>query len=496
MRSNTLNTQFQQWFESGRIQTEQMIRRSARMRTAALTLANVSGSLLMLSPLLATLAFGTGALHVYQNIQGPLDWFLFEVLAGLTAFAAYLGWQFLQLRPEQPAGVCLDTAETSELAGMLDRRARHFKVSRIKQIHMTSGTQLDVVGSPLLAVPLLHRHTLCIGAPLLFFIGRAQFRLGLAAAVATAAKRRSSLSGWLSQCAEDWPLIVDVLENNNSLLSRLLRPGARHIAATVDRLGQPLRSEWRQQQARWVLENSDENSIADLLSNQLVAEGFLDKQYWPMILKAAERSPTPVVKAFSHLPLLMGKILNKQQADRWLMQSQAVTGNAHAGVRDLLAELRIEHLTWSGLPEENAFDSLLGDRALLKQMDSYWQKRIEPEWQAVHRAYQQDETRFSKLRERLSEQGLRGKSALNLVRLAPRFVEEPELTDICQSVYAHNTDDAKVCFACGLTFLRTGVTQDGTAALQRAATLEPSLAKRAQALIQEHRTAWVESASA
>ena len=474
---------------------ERLLNRSGRLRVTLLVLANSAGCALMLSPVLALVATTGGAVYVYNHIQGPLDWFMFECLMAASIFSAYLTWQLTKVRPEQLQGVMLKPEQAPELFKMLERRSSHFRLNHVEHINLSTETELKLDSKPTWVVPAWHRHTLCIGASLLFFLSQGQFRLGLAGAVAVAANQRKSLQGWLAQAANDWPLIIRALENNRSLLSRLLMKPATWLTTHIDDLSAKLCSDPWQQQVQWVLENSDEQSTTDLLSNQLVATAFMEQQYWPMIFKAADRSPTPVVKAFSHLPLLLDKTLNRKQAERWLMEAQTFSKRQDTRVRDMLAELRIDHLTWPGLPPENAFDSLFENAKTLKQLDVHWQSTIEPEWRQAHERYKNDERRFNQLKTRALEQGLRGDSALKFIRLAPQFMDNESASDVYQEIFSNNTNDPKVCFACGLALLRNNSSNAGIAALQRAESLDPTLAKRARALITEHRNAWVDEES-
>ena len=63
-------------------QFERLLNRSERVRTTALVLANSAGCLLMLSPALSLVAAAGSAVYIYNHIQGPLDWFIFECHAG------------------------------------------------------------------------------------------------------------------------------------------------------------------------------------------------------------------------------------------------------------------------------------------------------------------------------------------------------------------------------------------------------------------------------
>jgi hypothetical protein len=294
----------------------------------------------------------------------------------------------------------------------------------------------------------------------------------------------------LVQACADWSMILAALKSRNNLLARLLTRPLSAITASADRLSTPLRTDWRLQQGRWLHDNSNEKNTVDYLASQVVAAAFMEKQYWPMILKSAERCPTPVVKAFSHLPLLLEKTLNPSLAERWLLQAQAAVDASESGIRDLLAELRIDHLNWPGLPHPNAFSALFKSAGVLKQLDGCWQQDIEPEWRQLHTHFQNDQARFQQLHSRAEENGLRDESALRYLKLSTRFLKPADALAACRRVYASNRDDPRVCFATGLALLRTGGGQEGVQALQRAADLEPALANRAHALINEHSQSW------
>ncbi len=491
MHTKTVDNITSSGVQAFRKQLQRLPMRSPVLAKAALLLVHAAGCLLMASPPLMLVASIGGALYLSTNIQGPLDWFLIEVQFALGLLCGYLSMQLFAVRPEQPKGVAASEQQAPELFNMLARGVAHFKRRPVKRILLTTKAELHIVATPILPLPLFHRYTLCVGAPMTFFLSRDQFRLALAGAVAASVENQSSLTGWLSQACRDWPVILDALERTDSLLSRLFTVPLRYLTATADALIRPLPSDRRVQQGQWVLKNSDERNAMDYLANQVVAAAFLERQYWPMILKAAERCPTPVVKAFSHLPLLLVKTLNREVAERWLMEAQTASDRRQSSVRDLLAELKLDHLRWSGLPTPNAFCVLFKSTSLLRQLDQLWQQDIEPEWRHRHARFQNDRARFEQLQRRAARGELRGESALRYIKLTPRFLEKSEALAGCRGAYATNRDDSKVCFAAGLALLRAGAGQDGSQALLRAAELEPSLARRAHALIDEYRQQWI-----
>lgn len=458
---------------------------------AILLAVHAIGCLLVVAPIVMLIAGAGGALYLFERIQGPLDWFLVEFQIAVSLLGGFLSLQLLAVRPGQPDGVEVTTQQAPELFGMLARRAAHFKIRQINHVLLTTGADLRLVASPILPLPLLHSYRLCVGAPLLFFLSRDQFRLALAGAMAASAKDQSRLTGWLRQACDDWPLIIRALDSKDNLLTRLLATPLRVIAAIAEVLGEALHSDRRVQQGHWVLHNSDERTAVDYLSNQVVATEFLNQHYWPMILKAAERCPTPVIKAFSHLPLLLAKTLTPQLAERWLAQAQTASDRHQSGVPDLLAELKLDHLRWPGLPTPNAFCVLFNAGGLLQQLDRSWQRAIEPEWRLRHACYQNDRSRFERLQRRAATGELRGESAIRYIKLAPRFLDKTDALAACRGAYTSNLDDAKVCFSAGQALLHAGAGQEGGDVLRHAVELDPSFSMRAQALIDEHRQAWI-----
>ena len=493
MNAATIDHLVNAWLHPGRRQLDKLLQRTPAVRSTLLLVVHGTGCLLMLAAPLAMTGAAAGAIYLYYQVRGPLDWFLIEMLSVVALVGAYLSVQLALLRPESPRGVKISEALAPGLFASLAHRVAHFRIRPVNEVLLTTDTGLQIVATPRLPVPLLHRYTLCIGAPVTLFLNRGQFGLALAGTVAATAGNRSHLKGRLVQASDDWRLILAALECRNNLLHRLLARPLRQIAALAAHLSEPLRTDWRQQQGQWLRRHSEEHHTAEYLANQLVAESFMQRQYWPMILKSAERCPTPVVKAFSHLPLLLEKTLSPSMADRWLAQAQTAGTSSGARIRDLLAELQIERLDWNGLPETSAFSAMFKSTTVLKQLDACWQQDIEPEWRQRHASFQDDQARFQQLRRRAEQHGLRDESALRYIKLCTRFLKPADAQTACREVYDSNRDDPRVCFAAGVALLRTGAGQKGIQALQRAADLDRTLAGRARALIIEHRQAWVRS---
>jgi hypothetical protein len=491
MQQHALNEQIAFFLEPPLSRLRRSCRRSRGLILVLLTLTHVVGSAVMLSPLIGLTATSAVCIYLLTHLAGPLDLFLIAVLGGAAMFCGNLSRQMYTARPGATEGITLAKSQAPMLFSILERRMADFKLQRIEQTVLTPAAALNVQAVPRLPIPFLHEYRLCVGAPTLYFLSPEQFRLALAGAIAASAHTQSSVRAWAAQGAEDWALIVKSLENNHSLYAKLLlRPAAR-IAEISEQLSVESRAQLNQIQSRWVLEHADEHNAMQYLANHVIARSFLSQQYWPMIFKAAERCPTPVVKPFSHFELILERSLNQDSVTRWLLQAQVSRDFRQAGLRDLLADLGIDHLRWSGLPERSAFHHIFKSHTILKKLDEYWRGTVALQWDQRYTRFRREKLRFEKLQERAQHQNLRGDSALHYIRLAPRFLDEKQAAAVYLSMYQGNLDNADVCYASGRKMLSCGYATEAYEALQRAAELDRSLAVRAQALINEHKQAWL-----
>lgn len=489
MQYQVANNSLIHWLQPVGARMKRAIDRNPSLRLASLGLLNGMASLLLLSPAIILASASMTAVWLYGHIQGPLDWFATEVLCALALVSAWVTLQQYLTHPKHPEGVTLDEPDAPQLFGMLERRVTHFRIPPPHQVILTDQAKLTIHQVPRHALPVGHKTILTVGAPLLFFLSRDMFRLTLASVIAAQARKQQGLQGWIMRRCDDWPQLIDALQARPSLAARLFLPVLQGLNKLNDTLGRELRAEFQLDASRWVSEKTDDQQAEQLLASQVLADLYLHNQYWPMIMKAADRCPTPVVKPFHHFELLLGKTLNRDTSNRWLLQAQTCN-NENGDLRDLLASLGVERLTWHGLPEQSACISLLSSNAL-KALDSDWQTRIQPEWDEHHSRFQHDLRRFKQLQQLHTEQALHGEPAMRYIELAEQLVDTDEVANICQSICDSNRSDAALNFACGRRLAESGHTQAGCKALQRAADLDRSLAHRAQAIINEQNRAWL-----
>lgn len=492
MAHQAIGAQAAVWLEPAGRRLRRAVDRSTRLRLVLLGVTSLAGALLVMSPGIILVSAIASAVYLSNHIQGPLDWFMVEALGALSLFAGFISYQLLMMKPSRPDGIELTTEREPALFAMLKRRMAHFRSGAIDRVVLCTDAQLRIDATPRVPLPFFHSCTLCVGAPLLFFLSQGQFRLALAGAIGENVLGRSGLSGWIIQSSKDWPAIAKTLEFHTGLASRILIRPVRWISSVTTMLGKELNTDLEQAQGRWVLDNADEQTAVGFLASQVVACAFLEKVYWPMIYKAAHRSASPVVHPFRHLPLLLTRLLDTEQPKRWLLQAQAGSDVKQAGLRDILASFNVDRLSWPGLPQEGAFDSVFRSPELLKELDKHWQRNIETDWKRRYNSFQQDRKRFERLHQEAGTGTLQGDSAARYVKLAKRFLDKPDVVSACLGVYHSNPNDAGLCMQCGQELLLAGAAGEGYTALQRASELEPALASRAQKLMKAHKESWLD----
>ncbi|MCO6413131.1 MAG: hypothetical protein J5I92_10340 [Thiogranum sp.] len=438
----------------------------------------------------------TAAVHTYHDLQGPLDWFLMEILGTLAIVSGAIVCQLLAIRPSAPTGVNIVQRQHEAFFAILGRRVKHFQSPPIDAVRVTMVPELRVAAIPKWVIPLWHTRTLCIGAPLTFFVSESQFRLALAGAVAAGSRAAGGMRAWIVQASRDWPHISRALEQRRSLATRLLLPPARWLTAANQALGMDFLAEQQRTQSRWIMEQAGERAVTEYLAALTLSDAFLGKQYWPMTFKAAERCAEPVVHPFSHFELLLRKSLTADIARRWLLQAQTGRHASRHDFRDLLADLNLDQLHWAGLPEQSAFAAIFGDTTLLKQLDDLWRSMAATEWGQRYARFQQQRSRFEQLQEKSRHQVLRGDSAINYVKLAARFLERADAVTVYRRMQANNLDSAAVCFVCGVQMLAADHIEEGIDALQHAAELDNALANRVHAMIDALRQSSVRQTTA
>ncbi len=463
--------------------------RAPLLRTLWLTaLAAAADGVLLAIPLFALLN-SAGFVWMLSTASSPAGWLLAE-LSGVQAVLGLLASADLLLtRPPLPQGVELRRAQAPALFGLIDRRTAQYRLAPVDRVLLTTDSDIRWIATPRRILPGTHRHTLCVGLPLLFFLSHKQFRARLHSTLGQWYAYRNPLDTYIRRRAADWVQFAAMYGERRLPAAWLLRRPvtafarlfARHSAELCRNLDLV-----RDDCAREVL---DDEQLLALIAAETVCAGYLDNRFWPMIRAAAERTPDPVLKPFSNFAVFLDRLLCREDAARWLLQALAQSASeaqAHCGLRHRIGVLGYSQLSWSGMPGKPAFHALFDDRAtgVTRALDGFWQNQVRGEWAGRYRQFQADKTRFRQLHEQAARQVLSGRRARDYVRLAERFLAQDEAVAVLRRLFINNQGDAALCFECGRRLLAAGDEQ-GVAALETAMQINQAYANEGAALISE-----------
>ncbi len=439
-------------------------------------------------PLLSLLA---GGYWISGTLRSGTSLYDFELIASSTLFLG-LGWtsiEILLLQARPVNGVRLSAKDYPHLFGMIKRRVAKFNAPAIDAVRLTEDCDVRVLRTPRNGFLVSQHNTLCIGAPLLYLLNSEQFRVALRCSIGEFSGHKDPNLAELVNLRNSWQQYERVLQGRRSPGAWLLRA----FVAWYNPLFQSLSAEAARRHALsrdlYATEVVKDIDVLTMIAAEQVGQQFLEKRFWPTLLKAAERYPKPNARPFSDFEALIRRTLVKREAERWIIQLLTITEFPNADQPTLnqrIAALGYDQLHFISLPEDPAVHSVLGAACepALKRLDKQWRSHISRQWQRLHKEEQREKQRFERLHERFHEHRLEGDAAIKYARMAHKYLEPEAAIEALQGLIERNPDDAEVLFQLGRLLLENGK-QDGLRAVERSIALDKAYAARATPLISE-----------
>lgn len=413
-----------------------------------------------------------------------------QLILGLSSLSLiWASAELFLLQPNRPQGVKIPVRSAAELFAMIDRRVAKFHAPKIESVLLTQDCSIRVIRTPSNGFLISHHNTLCIGAPLLFVLNRDQFRVALRCAIGEFSSQKDPNLGELVNLRESWQRYEQALQNRRSPGAWLLRA----FVAWYNPLFQPLSAEAARRHALsrdlYATEVIKDIDVLSMIAAEQVGQQFLEKRFWPTLLKAAERYPKPNARPFSDFEALIRRTLVKQEAERWIIQQLTMVEYPNSDLPTLstrIATLGYNQLHFIALPEEPAVYAVLGTdlEPLLKRLDQQWRDRVRKRWQHLYREGQREKQRFERLHERFTEHRLEGEAAIKYARMARKYLPTEAAIDALKGLMERNPSDAEVLFQLGRLLLESNQ-GDGIHAIEQAIALDKAYASRATPLISE-----------
>jgi len=270
---------------------------------------------LLLFPLL-TLA---GLAGVYHAITAPsgVAWLQLLVWLLVAGSCGLVSYRVLQFRHLLPAGYALDRSQAPALFQLVEDTRAHYGAPAIDRILVTNEYRLDIVDTPLLAVPVWSTRSLVVGLPLLQCLSTGRFQCALARRLGQNSRRRNRLLNWLYSLRVIWPRYRETSPAGVPAFLPLraifsvyapLYTVLSTAAARLDEL----------QADSYAMELFSDEDVLDAVTTDAVFCLFLREKYWPAIRKLREQNAALVTNVHARIATVLHAGLQAGNTDQWI----------------------------------------------------------------------------------------------------------------------------------------------------------------------------------
>ena len=265
---------------------EPLTHKFPRLYLGCITLLALFGyAFVLLFPLLVL----AGLLNIYlelatndvTNWQSVLTWF------AIVSIAALVSYRSTQMRPKPPAGLTLVEDKAPELFKLVQQHCNYFKRPAIHRIVVTTQYELDIIKTPLWALPVWSTNTMIIGLPVLQSLSPKQFECVVARRIGQFSKRYNSLTNWLYQLRAIWQQYrvsysqqkgfgIEPLKWFFSAYAPLYAKSSLY-AAWLDELNADT----------YAMQLFNDEEVLEMITADALCRWYLHNQFWPAVYKIA-----------------------------------------------------------------------------------------------------------------------------------------------------------------------------------------------------------------
>ena len=375
---------------------ESLIHKFPRFYLGCLTLLALFGyAYVLLFPLLVPV----GLLNIYQlfmlgdvaNWQSTLTWF------AIVSIAALVSYRSTQIKLKPPVGLTLAEDKAPELFELVQKHRNYFKRPAIHRIVVTAHYELDIVKTPLWALPVWSTNTMIIGLPVLQSLSPKQFECVVARRIGQFSKRYNPLTNWLYQLRAIWQQYrvsysqqkvfgIEPLKWFFSAYAPLYAKASLN-AARLDELNADT----------YAMELFNDEEVLEMITADALCRWYLHNQFWPAVYKIASietKSPqTPhtkiasavhAIKSGDRLDILIDKVYRQKphsiQAIPSLQDRIKNIGHEKPHMKEQTAEsAAVFYLGASVKGVVDIIDKLWLKSFLEKRKRQHQQKQVAPE---------------------------------------------------------------------------------------------------------------------
>jgi hypothetical protein len=270
---------------------------------------------LLLFPLLVL----AGMAGIYQAlaVSPGVAWLPLLAWVLVTGVSGLASYRLFQFRPFLPRGVVLDRQQAPVLFQLVAETRAHYACPGIDRIVITGEYQLDIVNTPVSALPFWSTRTLLVGLPLLQCLSTTHFQCALARRLGQSSRRSNRLLNWLYTLRSTWPQYREMVSGTDPghLLVRALfalyapvYTVLSTVAARLDEL----------QADSYAMELFSDEDVLDAITTDAVYRLFIREKYWPAINKLLEQDAATAPDAHVRMAKILHAGLRAGTVVEWI----------------------------------------------------------------------------------------------------------------------------------------------------------------------------------
>lgn len=296
---------------------ESLLTAHPRIYLASLTPLALFGYLLLLFfPLSSVVLIG----HIVSSwsLQTSLSMnteALIQLLAATAAIAFSI--PLFRLHFTSAQGSPLDRNDIPELDKSIAELCQTYRINNFDEILLDESLSIQVVSRSKLAWPFKSKHTLIIGLPVLLSYSPAQFHAMLATRIGQASGRDHFLLLWLNSMNTTWQQYSHAL-TQGSLLALPLASLLRIYSRLVNAYAQFAQQLYELAADRYALDVTNDQDMAELFSQTIINQKFLQEKYWPKIAQLAQRKSSNNYLPYTNMSKVLRNGLLADDIKFWL----------------------------------------------------------------------------------------------------------------------------------------------------------------------------------
>ncbi len=281
-------------------QVESLLAAHPRIYLTLLTpLALLGYLLLIFFPLSSVVLIGqlASSWSLQSSLSMPQEP-LIQLLAGLAALGFSL--PLFRLRFDIGKGYLLESNDIPDLHKTITELCQTYHLNNIDKILLDESMDIRVINDSKLASPINAKYSLIIGLPVLLSYSPSQFHAILARRIGQAGGRDQFFLLWLNHLNETWRDYAKALAQG-SLLALPLATLFCIYSRILQNSNQFAHQLYELAADRYALEVTNDQEMAELFSQIIITENFLQNKYWPKIKQLSRRSPSPNYPPYANM---------------------------------------------------------------------------------------------------------------------------------------------------------------------------------------------------